>query len=368
MFRQTNRATFILKNFPKATARAVAFFCTRTRRGLAAMTAAAMVLATPGLADAFALAAPLGVVPSAASPEAARPLAPVTGDRAAGGTAKAAIECFQALFRWSISLARPVRWVFLTEAAVSSTMGLLRINAMGRKTKETKVPNDCPCAEGGCSDTPCPEAQVTTYTYDAAGNLTSQTDPSNNTTTYEYDALNRLVKTTDAEGHATKYAYDSRDNLLSLSDANNHTTTFEYSPNNQVTKERKPMGEETNYEYDGFGNLSKKTDAKGQLTEYKYDATGHLTETDYYASGGTGVPPVKTVTFTYDTAGNLTGYTDGTSSATYDYDQGRKVGETVNYGAFSQSFGYTYDTSGKRPASPTPTGQLTSSPTTRTPN
>lgn len=53
--------------------------------------------------------------------------------------------------------------------------------------------------------------------------------------------------------------------------------------------------------------------------------------------------PVKTVTFTYDNAGNLTGYDDGTTSGIYDYDNAyRKISETVNFGPFVKTNNYGY--------------------------
>ncbi len=102
------------------------------------------------------------------------------------------------------------------------------------------------------------------------------------------------------------------------------------------------MGEETAYQYDGAGNLTQKIDAKNQKTEYMYDDAGRLTDIKYYASAGD-TAPVKTVNFTYDNIGNLTGYDDEVTSATYGYDDlYRKVSEAVNYGAFTKTNAYTY--------------------------
>ncbi|MCB2147703.1 MAG: hypothetical protein KQI81_14595 [Deltaproteobacteria bacterium] len=85
-----------------------------------------------------------------------------------------------------------------------------------------------------------------------------------------------------------------------------------------------------------------KIDAKNQRTAYIYDDAGRLAEIRYF-NPVDHVNPVKTVVFTYDKLGNLTGYDDGTTSAVYTYDTlYRKTGETVNYGAFSLSSGYTY--------------------------
>ena len=58
---------------------------------------------------------------------------------------------------------------------------------------------------------------VTSYTYDARGNVLTQTVTVGGTpqvTRYEYDGYGRLTKETDATGHATSYTYDSNGNRL----------------------------------------------------------------------------------------------------------------------------------------------------------
>jgi YD repeat-containing protein len=63
------------------------------------------------------------------------------------------------------------------------------------------------------------------------------------------------------------------------------------------------------------------------------------------------------VTLSYDDDGNLAGYNDGTTSATYAYDaMGRKLSETVNYGPFTKQFAYTYYGNGLKHAFTAPDG------------
>ena len=82
-------------------------------------------------------------------------------------------------------------------------------------------------------------APTYTYTYDANGNLTSQTDPLGLTTTFTYNANNDLTSYTDAKGNTTSYAYDSR-------------TTCSRSPTPTAPQQQytyNPLGEATSIEY-----------------------------------------------------------------------------------------------------------------------
>lgn len=134
---------------------------------------------------------------------------------------------------------------------------------------------------------------ATTYTYDAAGNVTMVTPPAPlGHTTYSYDSLSRVTSSTDGKGVTTTDTYDADDRLLS-------TTT---------------AGVVTSYAYDQSGNLTSRHDAVGTTT-FSYDATGHLTNEVAPNSWGR--------SYTYDLAGNLVSAGDsggpaGTTSYGYD--------------------------------------------------
>jgi len=77
-----------------------------------------------------------------------------------------------------------------------------------------------------------------------------------------------------------------------------------------------------------------------QIIEYRYDDAGRRIEIKNFSASDY-INPVKTVTFTYDKAGNLKTYNDGNTSAGYSYDDSyRKTSETVNYGTFSLTYSY----------------------------
>ncbi|MFZ0613876.1 MAG: RHS repeat-associated core domain-containing protein, partial [Desulfobacterales bacterium] len=209
---------------------------------------------------------------------------------------------------------------------------LFSYDKRGRKVIETDV------ADG--------ENYVSISGYDDAGNLVARTDKEEKTTGYVYDNLNRLTEVIDALNGETLYTYDNRDNLIALTDAKNQTTRFEYDRNSRLVKEVRPEGQETAYAYDAAGCLVQKVDAKNQETAYEYDDAGRLAKIRYFTEAGD-TAPVKTVSITYDAAGNLTGYDDGTTSALYTHDDvNRKIGESVNYGPFAFKNDYTYFNNG----------------------
>lgn len=56
-------------------------------------------------------------------------------------------------------------------------------------------------------------------TYDAVGNLLTQTDAMGNATSYVYDAMGRVAAMTDALNNVTRYAYDKAGRLVTTTDA-----------------------------------------------------------------------------------------------------------------------------------------------------
>ena len=203
------------------------------------------------------------------------------------------------------------------------------------------------------------DVRLTRYEYDKAGNRTATTNAQGNTVTYSYDALNRLVRTTDTLGHVTELAYDNRDNLISVTDANAHRWRFEYDRVNRPLKESNPQGEATLLRYDAAGRLVEITDAAGQHLIYDYDGTGRLTEERHYAGAPSASAPVKRITYSYDEQGNLVAWSDGDQSATLAYDAlARLTGETVNYGAFSLGYAYSYYANGRKKSLTYPGGTV----------
>jgi len=194
-----------------------------------------------------------------------------------------------------------------------------------------------------------PLGNLTSIAYDPAGRVTLRTDANGNPTSYAYDGLGRVTSQTDASGGVTSFTYDQRGNLTSLTDPENNTTTFVYDLAGRKTKETRPEGEATTYDYYPNGLLKSVKDAKGQVTGYLYDKGNRLVETDF--ADGT------KHTFSYDAAGNMTGYASPDVAATLTYDAAnRKTGESVTMGGFTKSYSYAYDGKGNKSSFTSPEG------------
>ncbi|MFH1782470.1 MAG: Ig-like domain-containing protein, partial [Candidatus Omnitrophota bacterium] len=156
-------------------------------------------------------------------------------------------------------------------------------------------------------------SELTYFTYDTKGLLTSTTDHLGNVTTFEYDTLGNLVKTTDALGNTTTLSYDSAGNVVSSTDTLGRTTTFTYDPMNRLTQVTDVDGNITTYEYDDNGNLIRVTDANGNSTTFEYNEVDELIRIIN--------PNSETKQFFYDINRNLVRTIDGNGNLIeYKYD------------------------------------------------
>jgi len=205
-----------------------------------------------------------------------------------------------------------------------------------------------------------PERRETTISaYAAVGNLIASTDALGRSTLNTYDRRQRLTESTDALGGRTRYVYDTRDNLLSLTDANDNIHRFTYDKLDRTLSDARPLGQTIRYIYDPNGNLIERIDPLNQRAVHRYDDANRRDRSEYFEAGATTAH--KTVNFSFDERNLLTGYNDGTTSATYVYDNlGRKTSETVDYGNFNISNGYTYYANGQKQSYTAPDGTLIS--------
>jgi large repetitive protein len=124
-----------------------------------------------------------------------------------------------------------------------------------------------------------------------------------------------------------------------------------------LTQEKTPLGKITGFDYDGVGNLATITRPDGSQIKRQFDSHGRVNRVDECATGSS--PPAKTITYTRDADGRVTGYSDGVTTGTYAFDAvGRLASETVNYGTFSATNSYTYYDNGLMKTCTSPAGTV----------
>ncbi len=190
------------------------------------------------------------------------------------------------------------------------------------------------------SDVDGTEGRVDGFSYDAVGRRKTATDANGNTRYYDYDALGQVVNVKDPLGNAMSLLYDVRGNVIQVTEPNGQKTLFSYDRRNLLLSSTDPLGQTTRYRYDEHGWLLEIKQANGQAVGYAYDAAGRINRHQEYAADGT---LQKTVDYQYDAADNLIGWSDGTVSATRQYDDADRLSsETINYGGFGLTHAYTY--------------------------
>jgi RHS repeat-associated protein len=237
-------------------------------------------------------------------------------------------------------------------------------NYQGQKTSET---------------TPAPTGQsgyeTTTYTYDAAGNLTetdgpptsSQSGAPNQKTAYTYDDAGQLVTQTQegSDGSAastTSYCYDPDGEKTATVPPEGNTSSVTACSTSAPYQTSSPY--QTGYSYDSLGELVSKTRpattwaSSGQTTTSTYDAAGNLltsqdpngvTTTNTYtplnqlATVSYSGSSAHSVTYSYDANGNRLSMTDGTGASTYTYDPFNELSSYENGAGNTVSFSYDAD-------------------------
>ena len=156
--------------------------------------------------------------------------------------------------------------------------------------------------------------RVRSWTYNATGQVLTETNPRNQTTTYayytdttadhtlgdlqrvtnavtqtttfnKYDKNGLLLQSTDANGVVTINAYDPRGRLLTASVAG-QTTSYTYDPVGQLTRITLPDTSWIGYEYDTAHRRTATLDSQGNRIEYALDNQGNVTAQTVKDPGG----------------------------------------------------------------------------------
>lgn len=128
-------------------------------------------------------------------------------------------------------------------------------------------------------------ADVVQLRYDTAtGNLLTSTSATGQVTRYTgYDAHGRLTEERDANGLVTQYRYDLRGRvtheIVKVSDADaGETTRFDYWPTGVVRRVTLPDGSFLDYAYDDAMRLTDVVDSTGNTVHYTLDGAGNRTQ------------------------------------------------------------------------------------------
>ncbi|MER7236360.1 RHS repeat-associated core domain-containing protein [Streptomyces olivaceus] len=190
--------------------------------------------------------------------------------------------------------------------------------------------------------------KVTSFSYDAQGNLTKVKPPAPlGETTYTYDALGRVETVKDGRGITTVYVYDTRDRVREVSSTNS-TVTYTYDGDGNVTTRSDASGL-SRWEYDKLNRESVRTLQNGAQTALAYTPGGDV---DSYTD------PTGTTDYTWDAAGRLDHLTAPDGKKTdFDYNNNDKRTKTVYPGGTTQSV--TIDKNGRPQAIKTTSGTQT---------
>jgi RHS repeat-associated protein len=189
------------------------------------------------------------------------------------------------------------------------------------------------------------DGQTYTYSYDNNGNLKTRKDAAARTTTHSYDAQNRLLSTTAADGGVITYTYSPEGFLASVKDPRNLITSYTYNAFGQKLTQTSPDTGLTTYVYDSAGRLVREDRANGTSIAYTWDLLGRLVSR---ASDD------ATESFKYDQGtygkGRLTGLqdvsTNGHTSLAYGA-TGELLSQTATVADADYLTTWTYDTAGR---------------------
>ncbi|MEW6427114.1 MAG: RHS repeat-associated core domain-containing protein [Thermodesulfobacteriota bacterium] len=200
-------------------------------------------------------------------------------------------------------------------------------------------------------------------TYNAAHDLTSETDRLGATTTITYNQFGQKTTVTDPLGTVTSYVYDQNHFLVRITRSGLTMKAYTYDAVGRIRSETDGSGITRTYTYNGLDDLVQTTygdgktmiethsantphlvtaitDRSGRTSRFDHSGSRLLTRIIDTAGGSTALG--------YDASGNLTSLTDpGGRITTFAYDHdNRRIRKTFADGSSTTT---TYDTAG-RPA------------------
>lgn len=162
------------------------------------------------------------------------------------------------------------------------------------------------------------EHEITLYSYDGRGLVTTIIDAENNQVSYKYDGNGNLIEQIDKDGLVTQYAYSPLDLVNNINYNGGKQVSYAYNKVGELVQMEDWLGT-TTYKVDLLRQLTKVTDHKNRVVEYTYDEVGNESTIKY--------PDNTVVSYTYDLVQNLKTVTESNNGnvTSYDYDGMRRV-------------------------------------------
>ncbi|MFQ5964050.1 MAG: MopE-related protein [Candidatus Scalinduaceae bacterium] len=211
------------------------------------------------------------------------------------------------------------------------------IDPLGRVTSVVRDENSAP------TQVVSPNGAITAFTYDNKGNLLSLQEPVGDTlerqTSFEYEPVfNQITRMTDPAGKVTTFEYDAQGNLTRTINPLGGERTFTYDSSGLPLTSTDENGNTTTITYDANGNPATVTDAQSNVINLSRDAAGNITA----LTEGVGSPEQRTSTFTYDDLNRILMSTDGAGAAfQFRYDVSGNIVDAENH--TGEIISMTYD-------------------------
>lgn len=173
---------------------------------------------------------------------------------------------------------------------------------------------------------------TTNLSVDANGLVSSITNPENITTTFSRNAYGDVTQTNSPESISTQAVYDIASRLTSFTNPNNKTITYDFDDNDNLITETF-NSRQTHYDFDPNDNLEEITNALNGVTSLNYDNEDLLTSVSF----GT-----ATDAYTYLVDGKIDTYENPNGDIfTYNYHATNGRLESISSGSDITSYTYT---------------------------
>ena len=160
------------------------------------------------------------------------------------------------------------------------------------------------------------DLNTTRFGYDAFGNRTLEKDALLRDTIFAYDDLDRLIEVREdgvVPPLVTTFAYDAAGNVTSITDPRNQESEYAYDTRSRLVSVEQPLGQTVQYRYDGRGRLARTVNGRGHAIDYSYAPWGDLQSATHYDSEADAIAQTnaqRTISYTYDLVGNMRSTSD----------------------------------------------------------